>query len=151
QRCLDQPGDFVRYEVATALSTNGKRVIPVLIQHASWPITLPLPASLQRLGECEPIRLPATSDLDRVAAQLQHAALQEEIRHMPRIAFPTLTMLVAILVLLGIPLLLHHTLQWITISSPLDQVVTTLFGYGGALALGLGLWRAVQGRLWGWV
>lgn len=70
---------------------------------------------------------------------------------MPRVAFPVLLALTMILFLLGILLILRHMLQWISLSPTVDQIVIALFGYGGAFAIGMALWRAAQTRLWWWV
>lgn len=48
-RRLDNPADFVRVEVETALSRERLRVIPVLVGGASLPSTQELPDSLQKL------------------------------------------------------------------------------------------------------
>ena len=48
-RRLDNPADFVRVEVETALSRERLRVIPVLVGGASLPGTQELPDSLQKL------------------------------------------------------------------------------------------------------
>ncbi|HEY0323501.1 MAG TPA: TIR domain-containing protein [Pyrinomonadaceae bacterium] len=48
-RRLDNPNDFVRLEIATALSRN-VRVIPVLIQGATMPATPDLPEDLNQLS-----------------------------------------------------------------------------------------------------
>ena len=51
QRRLDDPADFVRLEVASALSM-GARVIPVLLDDAQMPGEGELPADLQALARC---------------------------------------------------------------------------------------------------
>jgi hypothetical protein len=48
QRRIDDPGDFVRYEIVTALRRN-IRVIPALVQNTSMPRTVQLPEDLQPL------------------------------------------------------------------------------------------------------
>ena len=48
QRRLDDPGDFVRIEIAAALNRD-IRVIPILVQDARMPETSDLPEVLQRL------------------------------------------------------------------------------------------------------
>src|SRR5215472_2307585 len=49
QRRLDNPGDYVRFEVQTALE-RGVRVLPVLVDGASPPGQQQLPAELQALA-----------------------------------------------------------------------------------------------------
>lgn len=51
QRRLDNPEDFVRLELASALSTD-TRVIPVLIDRAMMPTDDDLPAPLKGLARC---------------------------------------------------------------------------------------------------
>src|SRR5579885_2552419 len=98
QRRLDQPDDFVRYEVETALA-SGRPVIPVLVGQASSPITQALPPRLQPLAQSEPLALRDPVQTDAVAAHLQRLALRAEIRRMPRVAYP---MLVALLLLVAL-------------------------------------------------
>ncbi len=56
QRRLDNPKDFVRIEVATALESN-KRVIPVLVDDAAMPSAARLPAPLARLADLNALRI----------------------------------------------------------------------------------------------
>jgi PQQ-dependent catabolism-associated CXXCW motif protein len=56
QRRLDDPADFVRLEIATALDRN-IRVIPVLVQGASMPAPESLPEPLQRLARRNALEL----------------------------------------------------------------------------------------------
>jgi hypothetical protein len=53
---LDDPKDYVRFEVATALSNN-KIVIPVLLQHAQMPSTSELPEDLHDLAKRNAVRV----------------------------------------------------------------------------------------------
>jgi TIR domain-containing protein len=48
QRRLDDPGDYVRFEIRTALEQN-TRVIPVTVDGAAMPRQRQLPAGLRRL------------------------------------------------------------------------------------------------------
>ncbi len=50
QRRLDDPGDWVRVEVATALANPNVRVIPVLVRGASMPGEHELPGELRELA-----------------------------------------------------------------------------------------------------
>jgi hypothetical protein len=56
RRRLDDPGDFVRIEVAAALARN-VRVIPVLLNKASMPAEADLPPDLARLSRLQAIEL----------------------------------------------------------------------------------------------
>lgn len=51
-RRIDQPDDFVRYELAAALE-QGKRLIPVLVGGARMPGADQLPPALARLARCQ--------------------------------------------------------------------------------------------------
>ena len=51
-RRIDQPDDFVRYELAAALE-QGKRLIPVLVSGARMPGADQLPPTLVRLARCQ--------------------------------------------------------------------------------------------------
>ena len=50
QRRLDDPNDYTRLEIATALKRDGVRVIPVLVDGAEMPTTEQLPDDLQALA-----------------------------------------------------------------------------------------------------
>jgi uncharacterized protein YqjF (DUF2071 family) len=72
-RRIDQPGDWVRKEVETALA-SGSTVIPLLVQGAHSPRRSELPESLQDLGRKESFPLDMKSfrdDLDRLMPRLQ--------------------------------------------------------------------------------
>jgi hypothetical protein len=49
-RRLDDPDDFVRFEIAAGLAREGVRVIPILVDGASVPKTTELPDSLRGLA-----------------------------------------------------------------------------------------------------
>ncbi len=69
RRRLDDPGDFVRLELESALERR-IRVIPVLVQDAPMPGTEELPASLARLARRNAIELSDARwayDVDRLA------------------------------------------------------------------------------------
>jgi tetratricopeptide (TPR) repeat protein len=71
-RCIDDPGDWVRRELAEALAAR-VRVIPVLTDEAALPTEADLPADIAALGRCQYRRLrhrEATADLDRLRADL---------------------------------------------------------------------------------
>jgi hypothetical protein len=74
QRRLNDPGDFVRLEIETALNL-GLTVIPVLVGGASMPTANDLPDSLQRLTRLRVVEVrndpDFTHDMDRVLAGLE--------------------------------------------------------------------------------
>lgn len=77
-RRLDNPGDFVRLEVESALARR-IRVIPVLVQDAPMPGAEELPPSLARLARRNAIELSDARwayDVDRLARTIQ-AILEE--------------------------------------------------------------------------
>ena len=73
-RRLDQAGDWVRLEIATALQ-RGVRVIPVLLEQAQMPAEAELPDDLKPLARRQAISLSDArwqSDVDHVMATLNH-------------------------------------------------------------------------------
>lgn len=69
RRRLDDPGDFVRIEIAAALA-QGKRVIPVLVRGAAPPSAAALPEPLAPLARRNAVRIGAErfgSDADALA------------------------------------------------------------------------------------
>lgn len=56
-RRLDDPDDFVRMEVETALLREGLRTVPVLVGGATMPSAADLPESLQPLAELQALEL----------------------------------------------------------------------------------------------
>jgi len=74
-RCIDDPTDWVRQELAEAFSSK-VRVIPVLTDHGSVPTDTELPADLAALSRCQYRQLrhhDASTDLDRIATDLTAA------------------------------------------------------------------------------
>ena len=57
QRRLDDPNDYTRLEIATALTRKDVRVIPVLVESAKMPSTAELPDDLQSLARRNAIEL----------------------------------------------------------------------------------------------
>lgn len=55
QRRLDDPNDFVRLEVETALTTPGLTVIPVIVGNAKFPSDSELPATLKAIASRQAI------------------------------------------------------------------------------------------------
>ncbi len=55
-RRLDNPEDFVRIEIESAL-TQKKRVIPVLVNDARMPRSTELPESMRAFARCNAVRL----------------------------------------------------------------------------------------------
>ena len=70
---IDDPGDFVRIEIETALREE-VRVIPVLVGTHKMPESSELPPSLQKLASFQAIELPSGIDfknrLERLVAEL---------------------------------------------------------------------------------
>ena len=56
-RRLDDPNDYTRLEIATALNRSDVRVIPVLVEGAQMPTTAQLPADLEALARRNAIEL----------------------------------------------------------------------------------------------
>jgi uncharacterized protein YecT (DUF1311 family) len=79
RRRLDDPGDFVRIEIEAAL-TRGIRVIPVLVDGATLPMSQDLPPSLEKLPRRQGIEISLArfdSDVERLNRAL--AELEEEL------------------------------------------------------------------------
>ncbi len=57
QRRLDNPDDYTRIEIATALNRSGVRVIPVLVEGAVMPLSTELPEDLGLLARRNAIEL----------------------------------------------------------------------------------------------
>src|SRR5262249_5490414 len=62
---LDDPADFVRIEVETALSHKQKIVIPVLVDNASLPSAAQLPESLRDLPYRNAVHMRPDPDFNR--------------------------------------------------------------------------------------
>src|SRR5512147_2512117 len=83
RRCLDNAEDFVRIEIATAL-TQAKRVIPVLIDDAPMPRSEDLPEVLKPLVRRQATRLSHErfkADSDRLIRVLKHVLAETETVH----------------------------------------------------------------------
>jgi hypothetical protein len=123
RRRLDNPSDFVRLEIASALERN-IRVIPVLVEGASMPRPEDLPPELARLTRRNAIELSEARwafDVDRliqtIEGVLQEKApsallpvvkapavpVQQEPPPVAREARPRAWMIAAVLVLLAVP------------------------------------------------
>lgn len=71
-RALDDPGDWVRREIAEAL-VNGVHVVPVLVGETARLTNALLPADIARLATCQFLRFrheDFEADLDTVVAEL---------------------------------------------------------------------------------
>ena len=80
RRRIDNPGDFVRFEIATAVKRN-IRVIPVLVDGALMPQSSDLPDDLQLLIWRQALELGNNrfnADLGRLIAALE-SAFQERL------------------------------------------------------------------------
>lgn len=71
-RRIDDPGDYVRFEVATALARPGMRVIPILVDGAQLPRADDLPAALSPLARRQALRV-SRADFDSDAVSLLRA------------------------------------------------------------------------------
>ena len=72
-RCIDNPQDWIRRELAEAFA-GGVTVVPVLADDAQLPPATELPDDIAELGRCQYRRLrhrDATADLARLAADIQ--------------------------------------------------------------------------------
>jgi glycerophosphoryl diester phosphodiesterase len=66
-RRIDDPADFVRLEVETALSRDDVRVIPILVDHARMPTAEELPAGLAALTRRQAVEInPVSFDTHRL-------------------------------------------------------------------------------------
>jgi hypothetical protein len=68
-RRLDEPEDFVRLEIESALASSAVRTLPVLVENAQMPRSSELPASIARLARINAIELNDLrwrADLDRL-------------------------------------------------------------------------------------
>ena len=75
-RRLDNPDDFLRVEVATALRSDRIRVIPVLIERTTMPAAMDLPPDLTALAQRNALELSDgrwESDVQLLIQAIQHA------------------------------------------------------------------------------
>lgn len=75
---LENPADYVRNEVATALARHDLVVVPILVEKAVMPSVHELPVLLQPLARLQAIALSEERwryDLDRVAEAIQQAGV----------------------------------------------------------------------------
>ena len=84
RRRLDDPDDFVRLEIATALCRSDVLVIPVLVGATSMPAAADLPKPLAPLAECNAVRITDES-WDGQVARLT-GALEKVVK--PRVVAP---------------------------------------------------------------
>ena len=66
RRRLDNPGDYVRHEIATALGRSDLLVIPILVGTTPMPAAAELPEALVPLAECNAVRFTNESWDDQV-------------------------------------------------------------------------------------
>jgi hypothetical protein len=72
-RRLDDPEDFVRLEVETALNRDDVRVIPILVDNAKMPTPQELPAGLAGLARRQAVEInPVSFDTRRLLRVLNH-------------------------------------------------------------------------------
>ena len=80
QRRLDNPGDYVRVEIETAL-TRKIRVIPILVDDAPMPRVNELPATLAPLVRRNAVEInPVAFDIKRLIAAVQKTLAEEQAR-----------------------------------------------------------------------
>jgi len=84
RRRLDDPDDFVRLEIATALGRSDVLVIPVLVGATSMPAAADLPKPLAALVECNAVRI-TDENWDAQVARLT-GALEKVVK--PRMVAP---------------------------------------------------------------
>jgi len=80
-RRLDEPNDFVRLEIESALSSSRVRILPVLVEGAPMPRAEELPETIRRLARINAIELSDrrwTSDLERLANIVEGIAQEQE-------------------------------------------------------------------------
>ena len=88
RRRLDDPDDYVRLEIATALGrADDVLVIPVLVGTTSMPAAADLPKPLAALAECNAVRLSDENWDDQVARLTR--ALEKVVK--PRVVAPHLS------------------------------------------------------------
>jgi len=92
-RRLDNPDDFVRFEIATALARKGIRVVPVLMDGAKVPARADLPENIGKLSLMQGIQIRSDmieDDVARLARLLQLVATNRASPHRDRpVAGPT--------------------------------------------------------------
>ena len=83
RRRLDNPDDYVRIELTSALSLD-KRVIPVLVNDAEMPRAQQLPDSLKRISDCQAVNITHERfrpDVQELVAKIRSAFEQEAKRN----------------------------------------------------------------------
>ena len=76
-RRLDDPGDFVRIEVETALKRDDVRVIPILVDNARMPTPEELPKGLAALSRRQAVKIdPVNFDTRRLMGVLHGGAVR---------------------------------------------------------------------------
>jgi hypothetical protein len=81
RRCLDNPGDYVRIEIETALKRE-IRVIPILVDSARMPHANQLPATLAPLARRNAVEInPLSFDTARLITAVQKTLGEEQARH----------------------------------------------------------------------
>jgi len=79
-RRIDEPDDFVRLEIESAMAFPQVRIVPVLVEGAQMPRAEELPRSIQRLGRINAIELSDqrwTADLARLAQVVEEMGVRE--------------------------------------------------------------------------
>lgn len=82
-RRIDQPNDFVRLEIESALASPRVQLLPVLVEGASMPQVIDLPESIRALARINAIELSDrrwTSDLERLSRTVDRIREDTEAR-----------------------------------------------------------------------
>ena len=97
KRRLDDPNDFVRIEVESALKNPKSRVIPVLVDNAIMPQAGQLPASMAELAYRNAVKVRTDPDfphdMEILTRQLQHSTGQRIMRNLWWV-FPLLLLII---------------------------------------------------------
>lgn len=97
KRRLDDPNDFVRIEVESALKNPRTRVIPVLVDNAVMPVADELPASLAELAYRNAVKVRTDPDFPHdmgiLIRQLKHPRQQQIMRSL-WVVLPLLLLLI---------------------------------------------------------
>jgi hypothetical protein len=111
RRRIDDPGDYVRQEVAAALARDGLTVVPVLVEGARMPGPAELPDDLKRLARINAIELSDQRwrfDIgrleDAIARALPRSTRSRSSGRLLRIGLPAALLLVAVAVVLAVTL-----------------------------------------------
>lgn len=151
---INEPGDFVRLELATALET-GKRVIPVLVNGAHMPQRHELPADLGPLVDIPPLLLQQDLDFDTDMQAIIRACGPSARRRLPYPSlllmglFCALSIAIVLVMIVIVPTaeLSSNAVSPISTAFILSFWATSLFDMGASIVLVV---RALWARAWVW-